>query len=286
VFINGLKRRLLHVEQGPDGQPIMVGQIKDTDKGKGKGKAMAKENRAKEDAEWGIGDGDSDGEVDMDEETDTDTDTDDEPQADLDLEIDDEEAAMNGPKKVWMKVQEEENESHRKHEPLVCVLQYYDTVCPLHPSFIFSSDIQHQLIGIIELITTFITEKLDLLSPFVLVPSTPESTTTPLPALYTRWLFACLILIDDQLDSQHMSAIRDLARCAMKVAAWRWIQAVTDKEVDASESASWGYKGKDERDKGECGLEETLGRCWLLVHAVVAGWNQKDLLEDLENMFR
>jgi hypothetical protein len=141
VFINGLKRRLLHVEQGPDGQPIIDGQIKDKDKGKGKGKAMAKENRAKEDAEWGIGDGDSDGEVDMDEETDSDTDEEDEPAVEMNLEIDEEEAAMNGPKKMWMKVQEEENESHRKHEPLVCVLQYYDTVCPLHPLSMCLADI-------------------------------------------------------------------------------------------------------------------------------------------------
>lgn len=72
----------------------------------------------------------------------------------------------------------------------------------------------------------------------------------------------------------------------MKVAAWRWIQAVTDKEVDASESASWTFRNKDEREKGENGLEETLARCWTLVHAVVAGWNQRDLLDDLETMFR
>jgi hypothetical protein len=72
----------------------------------------------------------------------------------------------------------------------------------------------------------------------------------------------------------------------MKVAAWRWIQAVTDREVDASEKASWEYRGEEERDKGENGLEETLGRCWVVVHAVVAGWGQRDLLEDLDNMFR
>jgi len=141
-------------------------------------------------------------------------------------------------------------------------------------------------VSIIELITTFISETLDRLSPFVLVPSTPESSITPFPPLYARWIFACLVLLDDNLDSQDMSSIRDLARCAMKVAAWRWIQAVTDREVDASEKASWEYKGDGERDKGENGLEETLGRCWVVVHAVVTGWGQRDLLEDLDNMFR
>jgi hypothetical protein len=72
----------------------------------------------------------------------------------------------------------------------------------------------------------------------------------------------------------------------MKVAAWRWIQAVTDKEVDVNEKASWNYKAEGERDKAENGLEETLGRCWMVVHAVAAGWGQRDLLEDLENMFK
>jgi hypothetical protein len=141
-------------------------------------------------------------------------------------------------------------------------------------------------VSIIELITTFISETLDRLSPFVLVPSTPEYSITPFPPLYARWIFACLVLLDDNLDSQDMSSIRDLARCAMKVAAWRWIQAVTDREVDASEKASWEYRGEGERDKGENGLEETLGRCWVVVHAVVSGWGQRDLLEDLDNMFR
>lgn len=89
----------------------------------------------------------------------------------------------------------------------------------------------------------------------------------------------------------------------MKVAAWRWIRAVTDKEVtsdhvggvngdnegnehDGGSGAGWKYGDTKHTGKGEGGLEATLGRCWVLFHAVVAGWAQRDLLDDLEHMFR
>jgi len=41
----------------------------------------------------------------------------------------------HGPKKVLIKVLEDEEEKHQKHEPLVCVLQHYDTVSPINPAF-------------------------------------------------------------------------------------------------------------------------------------------------------
>jgi hypothetical protein len=75
-----------------------------SEKQKGKGKMMDTEE---EDAEWGIGEGDRATES-------------------PEPELDEEEEAMNGPKKV--KVLEEENESHRPHEPLVSVLQKYSSV--------------------------------------------------------------------------------------------------------------------------------------------------------------
>ena len=36
----------------------------------------------------------------------------------------------------------------------------------------------------------------------------------------------------------------------------------------------------------ETGVDETLSRCWMVVYAVSAGWAQRDLLEDLENLFK
>ena len=98
----------------------------------------------------------------------------------------------------------------------------------------------------------------------------------------------------------------------MKVAAWRWIRAVTDKEVtsdhvggveaeassrhgdgeDGSGSGSgisgvgWKFGDTKHLNQGDAGLEETLGKCWILVYAVVNGWAQRDLLDDLEQMFR
>ena len=168
----------------------------------------------------------------------------------------------------------------------------------------------------IDQITTYINEALDNLSPFIMIPSDPESETrdNPLSKRYMHWLFACLVLLDDQLDGPSTSSIRELARAAMKVAAWRWIRAVTDKEVktdhvggipsdsegggrdpeggagdregDGGGGVGWKFGDTKNLGQGEAGLEETLGRCWVLVHAVVAGWAQRDLLEDLEHMFR
>lgn len=87
----------------------------DMHKGTGKGKEKSVDfemdgDRAEEDEEWGIGEDDR-------------SDTESEPE-----EVDEEEEAMNGPKKVLVKVMEEEGEKHRTHEPLVSVLQKYDSV--------------------------------------------------------------------------------------------------------------------------------------------------------------
>jgi hypothetical protein len=121
LYVNGHKRKWLQYDAGPDGLPIIP-----NDKGKGKGKGKAKDNeQAREDEEWGINAEDMDDEVEPEVEE----------EADMDLEIDEEEAAMNGPKKVLIKVLEDEEEKHQKHEPLVCVLQHYDTVSSIDPAF-------------------------------------------------------------------------------------------------------------------------------------------------------
>ena len=158
-----------------------------------------------------------------------------------------------------------------------------------------------------------------------MIPSTSSDRDNPLPQRYIHWLFSCLVLLDDNLDGESMSTIRELARACMKVAAWRWIRAVTDKEVtsdhvggveagaEAGASSSGNGNGNGDGDgdggnvsgngsgisgvgwksgdtkhlnQGDAGLEETLGKCWILVYAVVNGWAQRDLLDDLEQMFR
>ena len=137
-----------------------------------------------------------------------------------------------------------------------------------------------------------------------MIPSDPESKVrdNPLTKRYMDWLFACLLLLDDNIDGESMSSIMELARAGMKVAAWRWIRAVTDKEVtqdhvggvtntDSNQEGGipelgWKFGDTKHLEQGDAGLEETLGRCWVLIHAVVAGWAQRDLLDDLEHMFR
>jgi hypothetical protein len=102
--VNGHKRKWLQYDAGPDGLPIIPN-------GKGKGKGKAKDNeQAREDEEWGINAEDMDDDVEPEVEG----------EADMDLEI---------------KVLEDEEEKHQKHEPLVCVLQHYDTVSSINPAF-------------------------------------------------------------------------------------------------------------------------------------------------------
>lgn len=96
LYINGHKRKMLVVNP-------------DSTQGKGKERASADPDLEGEDAEWGIGEGDR-------------SDSESEP------EVDEEEEAMNGPKKVLVKVMEEEGERHHTHEPLISVLQKYDSV--------------------------------------------------------------------------------------------------------------------------------------------------------------
>lgn len=128
-----------------------------------------------------------------------------------------------------------------------------------------------------------------------------------------HWIYACLLLIDSQLDGNQISTLRELARVAMRVGAWRWIKGVTDGEVVEGDPAGDGdgkgeggwyfgrrWKGKSDSTstgkgtgngtgaevKVETGVDETLARCWIVVYAVAGGWAQRDLLDDLENMFK
>ncbi|WVQ78686.1 hypothetical protein IAT38_000773 [Cryptococcus sp. DSM 104549] len=114
----------------------------------------------------------------------------------------------------------------------------------------------------------------------------------PLPPHYSPWILSLLLLIDQHLDGNQISTLRELARSAMKVAGWRWVRGVVSRDV--TEDWVLGGKGWDKlvRDKEEQeggpeeAVDETLARCWVIVHAVAAGWGQRDLLDDLENLFK
>ena len=94
-----------------------------------------------------------------------------------------------------------------------------------------------------------------------------------------------------------MSLLRELARAAMKVGAWRFIRAVSQGEIVEGEKWVLGKRRKTVEDarrqgvdvgdveEGEPGLDETLARCWLVVHAVAVGWGQRDLVEELNALF-
>jgi hypothetical protein len=67
----------------------------------------------------------------------------------------------------------------------------------------------------------------------------------------------------------------------MRVGAWRWVQAVTNGEV--SEGDGW-VLGRLKGGK-ESGVDEVLGRCWVVIYSIAEGWGQRDLIDDLERLF-
>lgn len=99
----------------------------------------------------------------------------------------------------------------------------------------------------------------------------------------------------------------------MRVGGWRWIRGVQCGEIDKTwfmgkrwtsptstrmgveeDEVELGDEGKEEersrdereeREERETSVDETLGRCWMIVHAIAAGWGQHDLVMDLENLF-
>ena len=155
--------------------------------------------------------------------------------------------------------------------------------------------------------THFIDERLTLphIPSFIPTNDAPSSkgdayAKDPLSPLYTRWIFALLLVLDAQLSGEEISVIRELARVAMKVAAWRWVVAVQSGQVTslaiAEEPAEGGWAlGQcwhqadelqvDGGGNSDSRLDDVLGRCWLIVAAVSAGWAQRDLLQEMNTLF-
>jgi hypothetical protein len=84
----------------------------------------------------------------------------------------------------------------------------------------------------------------------------------------------------------------------MKVGAWQWIRAVTLGEITQDDGWTFGERWKAARnarpsasgigelaEDDETGVDETLARCWIVVHAVAAGWGQRDLVQELHTFF-
>lgn len=72
-------------------------------------------------------------------------------------------------------------------------------------------------------------------------------------------------------------------------ARWKYARDVREAngiaEEEMSRSAIDQIPPVKREEYDETGVDETLARCWLIVHAVSAGWGQKDLVMDLEEMF-
>ncbi|AFR99054.2 hypothetical protein C343_07039 [Cryptococcus neoformans C23] len=127
-------------------------------------------------------------------------------------------------------------------------------------------------------------------------PPSPASSSTarppnPFPPHYAQWILALLMIVDSHLSGGQISTLRDLARAAMRVAGWRWIRGVVVRDVNEGwklGGQGWRLVTASTENEGgeEENVDEMLARCWVVVHAVVAGWAQRDLLDDLENLFK
>ncbi|WRT65473.1 uncharacterized protein IL334_002416 [Kwoniella shivajii] len=146
-------------------------------------------------------------------------------------------------------------------------------------------------------------------------PKEPTRVHCPISSNYFNWIFSLLLIVDQQLSSNEISILRELARAAMRVAGHRWIMGVVAKDISENwilgdqwkndietntnttneveiEVDQIGPKiplaeGKDKskKDIGDNGVDQILARSWMIVHAVSAGWVQKDLLIELETLF-
>ncbi|ORX36393.1 glycoside hydrolase superfamily [Kockovaella imperatae] len=142
----------------------------------------------------------------------------------------------------------------------------------------------------------------------------PSAVANPLPSHLSKWIFALLLVIDNQISGEETYQLRELARILIKVAAWRWIEGVTTGEVKDGHVFGQGRKDRlqamplhgvsssskqrlfdtlanddpsaDESDgSDETSVDGVLTRCWILVYAIAAGWSQRDLLDDLRGTF-
>ncbi|WVQ73685.1 hypothetical protein IAR50_003265 [Cryptococcus sp. DSM 104548] len=203
-----------------------------------------------------------------------------------------EEEAMN---EAVQEEEVEEEEDWRKskgapREPLVSLLQQLSS---------------NQAVQILSHFGHWLTEAITQLPPPLpaspeLLPTQPDGEGTkedspspsrapnPFPPHYARWILALLMLVDPYLSGNQTSTLRDLARSAMRVAGWRWVRAVVARDVGESwklGAGGWGLLTEvGEKDEEES-VDEMLARCWTVVHAVAAGWAQRDLLDDLETLF-
>ncbi|WWC60009.1 uncharacterized protein I303_102572 [Kwoniella dejecticola CBS 10117] len=124
---------------------------------------------------------------------------------------------------------------------------------------------------------------------------------SPLCANYFNWIFSLLLLVDEQLLSDDISTLRELARAVMKVAGHRWITGVVGKDIGENWVLGSDWKDQNEPQKqpdstmqvntndestnNDNRVDEVLARSWMIVHAIAAGWGQKDLLMELESLF-
>lgn len=99
-------------------------------------------------------------------------------------------------------------------------------------------------------------------------PATPTASPTPLTPIYARWIFSCLLFLDEYLSADQMSDLRNLAKSCVKIVIWQ----VATGRVGAD------GKGVDEKQ------EEMRVNAWIVHRAICGGWAQRDLLQDAESM--
>jgi hypothetical protein len=98
------------------------------------------------------------------------------------------------------------------------------------------------------------------------VPSVSSAISLPISPFNTRWMFALLLCLDNELGPDEMSDLRDLARTCISVVRWQVLHGKLAGTVDPEQEAM------------------RMG-CWMIVYAISATWAQHDLIQDAERIF-
>ncbi|KZT29346.1 hypothetical protein NEOLEDRAFT_1056217 [Neolentinus lepideus HHB14362 ss-1] len=106
-----------------------------------------------------------------------------------------------------------------------------------------------------------------------------EQFSNRLTEVHARWMFALLSRVDDHVDADDMSLLRNLARAC--------IGLLKDRKWKKVFLAQAGVGGQDEVGPDSIVQEAMSERsCWIVIAAIVYVWAQRDLWQDAEAMLQ
>ncbi|KAJ9127425.1 hypothetical protein QFC24_000833 [Naganishia onofrii] len=186
----------------------------------------------------------------------------DEDENDDDDEEDDENGQVDEEKYFF----EPEQPKHRGQEPTLPLIAAFSQ-WRLHKTLAYLDTWISETLDIVSAELTSTTET-DEINPAAPLSNSTAAAATPLTPRYARWIFSCLLFLDEYLSADQMSDLRNLAKTCVKIVIW---QVATGRVGPDGQ-------GVDERQ------EEMRVNAWIVHRAICGGWAQHDLLQDAESM--